>query len=338
MWSYSKFFKGITRKLRARRRGLSGAMVETVPVNSIDEAMGLLYPRHATWGSDPSDWIFRGQGDAEWHLMPSAYRFDALLCDVSGEQMVEGPRSTVGDQITAEWRTLKLFLAQVDRAGLPFARPDDAMFNLGLYIDQDRSLESRIKDNTQEWPPRDLLQNLGLAQHYRLCTRLLDFTTKLDVAAYFAVAKAASLEMKLPRAKKVNLFTIWALRVSALSFLEHGVVEIVRVPRAHNPNLHAQSGLFVNYQPCGERDKFNDKFSPEPLDVVLDRAFQSAVERNADAAAAGPILKRLDIPAIWAPAMLRLLAEQGVSPAAYFPGYDGAAASVRERRFWRFHP
>ena len=314
--------------------------VHQVDVTSIDEAMAILYPRHKVWEDNPNDWIFRGHGDGQWQLLPSAFRDNALLYDPTSKRIDEGRQNKIFSQIDSEWRTLQIFLAQTDQAGLPFARSDDSFFDYGVFLDKWEPLFNRIKrGEIHEWPPPELAANLGLAQHYGIHTRLLDFTTQLSVAAYFAAAKAASLHFSKSPPAGFKEFTIWGLRISALDFfasIRKAVAKVIRVPRANNPNLHAQSGVFVNYWPYGTATKPDDPFAPETLDKALCDAFRTAQSTHpTNVVTYSPLLVRVNIPERWAPEVLRMLAEQGASPAAYFPGYQGAAMAALERRYWR---
>lgn len=321
--------------MKRRSAAVGPARIETA--NTADEAMQMLFPRHAIWGSEPSDWIFRGHGDIAWPLLPSAYRPDALLYDANTQRMTRGPRRTIIAQIEAEWRTLRLFLAQVDQAGLPFASADDALFDHGVYFDKYQSLFNRIASgNIEEWPPSEVRANLGLAQHYGVHTRFLDWTGNLSVAGYFAAAKAAEFARK-PPAKWAG-FEVWALRVSFLDFAASKrmpVARIVRVPRAHNPNLHAQAGLFVNYWAYGKAQNPTAKFVPRAFDTVIAEVVAKLMkDYPAEASAYCPPFIRVQVPGRMAAEVLRMLAEQGAGPVSYFPGYAGAARALQEREYW----
>lgn len=319
--------------------------IETITPTDLDQAMDMLYARHKIWGARPQDWVFRGQGDSAWALFPAAFRKEALLYNANTLSMERGPRKHIRAQIEAEWRTLVFFLAQADQAGLPFPVPDLAFFNPDelrkKYVEIFGGMPWGQLDS---WPPSQLLPNIGLAQHCGVHTRLIDFSLHLSVASYFAALSGAKQFKRNP--KSLGEFTIWALSVESLSYLADAnrgspdplsgpsrpVVELVRVPRAGNPNLHAQAGLFVRYWPYGAAVDEKALFEPQPLDAVLESAFDKIA--SSDAKLHAPVMKRLNIPIRWAPAMLRMLAESGTSAATFFPGYLGAAEAVAEREFW----
>jgi hypothetical protein len=64
----------------------------------------------------------------------------------------------------------------------------------------------------------------------------------------------------------------------------------------------------------------------KPLEKLLDQIFRNKKEFI--------LLKKLTLPKTEAPALLKILADEGVSAASVFPGYDGVAEAVFERGLW----
>src|SRR5260370_24708062 len=89
-------------------------------------------------------------------------------------------------------------------------------------------------------------------------------------------------------------------------------------PRASNPNLHAQAGLFTVVRGGVH---------------AVDRFLKLALEKSSRWAegVARPLMRKISAPQECAPKLLRLLSYQGIEGATMFPGYDGVVRSLRER-------
>ncbi len=97
-------------------------------------------------------------------------------------------------------------------------------------------------------------------------------------------------------------------------------------PRASNPNLHAQGGLFTV-----ERVKTSELDAPprlEPLDTVI--------MKDDDPSKRGPepAMYRLELPISETPKLLRLLKDIRVSADTVYPGFHGLVEGLKEQRLW----
>jgi hypothetical protein len=170
-----------------------------------------------------------------------------------------------------------------------------------------------------------LLSILALAQHYRIRTRLLDWTTKPLVAAYFA-AKDACLERSKNRALDpstrrlavygaiIAIHDKW-LEVGPTEDQKRGLVQIVRAPHSGNPNLHAQGGIFTVVR--------TGHLLWDSIEVPL------AADRADNFQVTALTLSWAD-----APDLLYLLSQVGVSAVSVFPGFSGVVESLDEEKFW----
>lgn len=101
-------------------------------------------------------WLFRGQGDATWTLVPKAFRENALAVNTFAN--VEVPFTTARKHAELEHDGILRFAVDADRAG--FLLPGDAP-----TLRDPRGQPAYIID-LKCFPPRDYLALAALAQHY----------------------------------------------------------------------------------------------------------------------------------------------------------------------------
>jgi hypothetical protein len=171
---------------------------------------------------------------------------------------------------------------------------------------------------------------------------LIDWSWNPLVAAYFAAEGASkSLREDAPRGERAAPPThlrVWALNREELSFegadfwkLDVDRIEVVTAASAANPNLAAQKGLFTVVQ----RSTSAVHLRREPMDQTIHRRMAHVFGEGG-----GPehaLVMYFLLPLKQAPALLSLLARDGVTAAEVFPGYRGVVQSLKERNFWMDH-
>ncbi len=249
--------------------------------------------------------IYRGQADAAWELAPRLFRDPNFP-----------PYTTVPFQLK-EWMILDTFREYCDSAGLPM--PNDALKFRREHFDLNAI--HRPLDFEPNWPPEDLIELMALAQHYGLATRLLDWTRRSYVAAYFAASDALALALH-DSGTQPERFAVWALATTLIGQFRQ--LKIVRVPGSNNANLAAQAGLFTLLRQKNRGLRF-------PLEgpTILDEYLASALQ---------PTLLKLTVPISEASAVLEKCEKHFITGAMLFPHYYGAVRASLDtwrRERWR---
>jgi len=269
-------------------------------------------------------WVFRGQSnDDEYTLVPSALRDNARLgytYDPKGKQR------TNKEQIFAEFERVHEFYWSIDAQGLQI--PGDG----NLLRTPEGWKKVRMQIENEGWPIDDLLPLLALARHYGVHTRLLDWSDNPLAAAFFAAREAAV------KPKGQSFLSVWALNLDWIindafdgNRSKKIPVFVVTAPRATNPNLHAQGGIFTTEKLT--KADFGNAVSADSVDTIVEKKW-SELNARPSSNPARPVMVHMKLPVSEAGKLLRLLNHEQINSATIYPGYQGVADSLKERDYW----
>ena len=286
------------------------------------ELFDVLRLGRSTWKrANFGDIVFRGQSNANWHLVPSAFGPNTSLG--YREVLRVGPSPDRTEQARGEFYAVREFLKLADQVGLPV--PGDS------HIFRDSGDPYAL---FEAWPPLDTLPTLAIAQHHGVPTRLLDVTYDAYTAAFFAVLGPVKAESE--QSPDLSI-AVWAIDIRVVRLIEgyeasRSVrIQEVTVPRANNPNLHAQHGMFLidsdaSYsQAEGGYVPLEDVICQEADYWQTRPGFWPAGHPQSDFVL--PIVK-IVIPASFSHAIMMRLHREGKTQAHLTPSYDGVVAAL----------
>lgn len=275
--------------------------IATIHCNDLDQFWATISPIGELFDNPGAKFIYRGQRNHKWKLIPKVCREDDFL-----KKHKTGMAAVFKDhpgQCFFEWTFLKGFIDYCDSMGL--AMPNDSM-EFRDYFSQNKITNTfGIKTNT--WPPERVVPLMALAQHHGIATRLLDFTGNPYIAAYFAASSAVAEKCK--QKDKLSVYALNINKIGSYSGIKH-----VAVPGSTSSNLSAQNGSFILVENHGYR---GDLFEPNV-------SIESKIQFDTS------ILKHVTLPTSLAGELLLRCHKFGISAASVFPGYDGAAKAVLE--------
>ncbi|MFJ4393169.1 FRG domain-containing protein [Pseudomonas soli] len=308
--------------------------LEEIRFSTAKEFVHALLPSSGLF-EEKKNYIFRGHEDATFKLIPQVLRPDGReRMEKMSRAYAKGSDGLVNASVFSafyEFQLIRDFYKVSDECGLYVPLSDRLrkkihhlvdVHSLGLWVDGDT------------WLPDDMLEATGLAQHYGVPTRLLDWTYDPLIAAFFASSSIDSSEGDL---------CIWVLCQTELVLLElNDPAWPLVFSQPHydgNPNLAAQKGLFTHWKT--KLDSFNTLMEKEELRSfqVLDRRSLDEQIRSycveAHKGCPSGVFKKLVLPRSEMVEFARLLRAMKYGPARIFPGYGGVAKELSERYKFR---
>ncbi len=180
--------------------------------------------------SSNEHFIYRGQSNSEYELIPALYRgvFDYSIYS-----------KTFDTLCFLQLSYLKSFIKGCDLNAVAIPNDSKEFRDQVLDISHDK-----VFIDTTIWPNKKMYELLAFAQHYGYPTELLDWSYNPLVAMYFAATGVT--ENKNSDIK--NSFSVWVIdteKKQQLNSSNKSNFEIIDVPRAHNINISSQEGCFT---------------------------------------------------------------------------------------------
>jgi hypothetical protein len=287
--------------------------IESVDCATLDEFWEEMSPIGKRFGRRHDRFIFRGQSNSEWELVPKVFRTSVI--DTYKRSMM----STLSDhpgQFFFEWSLLHGFIQYCDAAGLTV--PGDSM-EFRAYFDQN-NITNVHGITSKDWPQDRVVPLMAMAQHHGVPTRLLDWSSNPYVACYHAAATAVIRNRDDVRAdEKIALFALDLNTLPRIDGVKH-----LRVPGSTSAYLCSQTGSFLLVDNSGYRGE----------------AFTHDVSVESKLGLHANLLKKVTLPMTLAGDLLLRCDRFGISAVSVFPGYDGVGKAVLESTLaWHFsHP
>jgi hypothetical protein len=310
------------------------------------------------------NFIFRGHSSDTYELLPTAlrrYMYEEVYPNSYNDKQHVLTALSEYAQIESEAHLLFDFYKMCDESQLYV--PEETRFRESFLL----PIDFKIAFMPEWWIAKEYQELAALAQHHGVPTRLLDWTSNINVAIYFAsssvIRKKATPDKKtLPewskemRSRFVSVWEssktngsreeeqnmeLWALDRSVLFADIKNIIplEIVRPRYFGNDNLSAQKGLFTCWLVKKPLNKNKNGQTIPDLSILTNRV--SLDKQIADFLEEHKVKKKtyiyhFTIPQNTAIELYEYAKQNHCDASSMFPGYGGVARCIEEDGYVKY--
>lgn len=196
-----------------------------------------------------STFIFRGVSDHNYQLKPSLYR--------------ESTENNNTGKVLEEFNLLKSFVDACDLSGTQIPADSQKLRN---DMDIQKNIKKMIAEQSNWLIDGTLNEVIGLAQHYGVPTRFLDWSYQPLVALYFAsIGAIKKMNNDINKDYSDSYIAVWAYLAH-----DHPKIKIVNPPKSINSHISYQQGCFTfMIQDIDKTNPFDKESNNDPVKMLF---------------------------------------------------------------------